>query len=150
MRDFFRRQPPINWLLGLLIAVCFQLLISWAFVRLVHYKAQHRYLPKGSFTVEVITEDDYKLLSDRTLDEVKLSNGTTVSDRQPVFYEVALPNYVRSGDHYVSVTSLGTASYYYLWLKDFLPLLLLSCIALVMAFREQRRQFPLEKKQPVE
>lgn len=145
MRKLLQSQPPINWVFGLLLALCTQFLVSWVFVRVVHYKAQYRNLPKGSFTVEVITENDYQLLSDRTLNEVELSNGTRVGGRTQAFYDSTLPNYVRSGDRYVLVTSLGTSSYYDSWLKDFMPLFLLSCIALAFTFREQRRQFPVEK-----
>ena len=145
MRKLLQSQPPINWLLGFLVVICLQFFLSWIFVRFFHYKAQYRNLPKGSFTVEVITEADYQLLADRTLDKVELSNGTTIVHRSPEFYDLMLPNYVRSGDRYVLVTSLGTSLFYDRWLTDFLPLFFLSCIALVFAFLEQRRQFPLEK-----
>ena len=142
MKKIFQNQRPINLLTVLLIMLCMQFVVAWVFTRFVHYEAQYRCLPKDSFIAEVITAEDLGLLADRSQDSVTLSNGTTIADRQPSFYEHSLPNYVKANgsEHYVQVTALGTAPFYDRWLSDFLPLFVMSLIALGFAFAELKWQ----------
>ena len=139
MKSFFDKYlpylPPVTF--GL---IAMQLLISWVFVRFVHYESQYRTLPLDTYIVEVITLDDYAKLQDRSLEEVELSNGTKIMDRQPVWYRTILPNYKKVDDHYVSVTTLGTSHYYFRWVTDFLPLALLAIFGLFCTYLLWRRQ----------
>lgn len=139
MKSFFDKYlpylPPVTF--GL---IAMQLLISWVFVRFVHYESQYRTLPLDTYIVEVITLDDYAKLQDRSLEEVELSNGTKIMDRQPVWYRTILPNYKKVDDHYVLVTTLGTSHYYFRWVTDFLPLALLAVTGLFCTYLLWRRQ----------
>ena len=150
MKKLFQNQRPINLLTVLLIMICFQFFFAWVFVGFLHYKSQNRVLPASTFTVEVVTAEDLQLLADRSQYSVTLSNGTTIADRQPSFYEHSLPNYVEAngGEHYVQVTALGTSPFYARWFSDFLPLFVMSLIALGFACAElkwQERQREVEE-----
>jgi len=139
MKSFFAKALP-NLPLLTFFMMAFWLLSTWVFVRLVHYEAQIRILPADAYQVELITTADYTRLQDPSLKEVELSNGTTLLDRQPVWYERALPNYKPVGDHYVLVTTLGTAHYYYRWITDALPLMMLTAFGLFVTYWDLRRR----------
>jgi len=122
------------------VMIAFQLLFTWIFVRFVHYDAQYRTLPIDSYEAEVITLDDYAKLQDPSLKEVELSNGTRILDRQPAWYRIVLPNYKKVDDHYVHVTTLGTAHYYRRWITDASPLVFLTACGLLFAQLDLRRR----------
>lgn len=116
------------------------LFATWIFVRFVHYDSQYRTLPIDSYSIEVIDVDDYAKLQDPSREEIKLSNGTTISDRQPAWFGTILPNYKRVGEHYVHVTTLGTAHYYSRWIIDTLPLATMVAFGLVCSYLDLRRR----------
>ena len=119
------------------------LLQTWVYVRFVHYESQYRVLPVESYQAELITAGDYAKLQDRSLNEVELSNGIKLSDRQPVWFEVILPNYKKvdeHGEHYVLVTTLGTAHYYYRWISDAFPLMMFIGIGLFFSYWDLRQR----------
>ncbi len=118
-----------------------QVLVTWCFVGFVHYDSQYRTLPKHSYLAELITAADYAKLQDRSLQEVELSDGTRIVDRQPVWYEVVLPNYKKVGDHYVRVTTVGTAHYYRRWIENTLPLMLLAVWGVFITQWNLRREY---------
>jgi hypothetical protein len=125
---------------GIFMMMAVQLLITWVFVRFVHYESQNHTLPIDSYSVEVITLDDYAKLQDPSLEVVELSNGTKIMDRQPAWYRIILPNYNKVGDHYVHVTTLGTAHYYFRWVTDALPLVFLTVFGLFCTRMDLRRR----------
>jgi hypothetical protein len=83
---------------------------TWAFMRFVHYDAQNSNLAPEFYNVELLTERDFKSLSDPQQEQVTLSDGTT-HRKAPLWYERTLPNYKRStdGKHYILVTTKGTS-----------------------------------------
>ena len=122
MRAIIERYLPILPCLTFVVMTS-QLLVTWGFVGWVHYDSQYLTLPKDSYLAELVTAEDYAKLQDRSLREVKLSNGSTITDRQPIWYDTILPNYRKVGDHYLLVTTVGTAHYYPRWIQDAIPLI---------------------------
>ncbi len=134
-----RHLPLLSFITCAMMVI--QLLVTWCFVGFVHYDSQYRTLPKHSYLAELITAEDYAKLQDRSLQEVELSNGTRIVDRQPIWYEVVLPNYKQVGDHYVHVTTVGTAHYCRRWIEDTLPLMLLAVSGAFLTQWNLRRQY---------
>ncbi len=140
MKKLFERYLPIlPFITFILLAI--QVLVTWCFVGLVHYDSQNRILPKETYRAELVTAEDYAKLQDRSLQEVKLSNGSRVLDRQPVWYKRALPNYKKVGDHYLLVRTVGTAHYYRRWIEDTVPLMLLIAWGVFITRWDLRRRF---------
>lgn len=138
MKPIIERYLPVfPFIIFLMMTI--QVLTSWCFVGWVHYDSQNRVLPKDSYRANVITAEDYAKLQDRSVDRVKLSDGSSVTDRQPVYYETVLPNYKKVGDHYLLVTTVGTAHYYRRWITDTIPLLLLAVCGIFITGRAVRR-----------
>lgn len=137
-----------SYILLLFVAITVQILISWFFVRFVHYDAQHKYLEPHTFMVQIISSEDLAMLSDKSLESVTLSDGTTFTDRQPAFYHQTLPSYKQVGDQYVRVTTIGTSHLYFRWLSDVLPLLLLALVGIVLATINARRQTKIRYQVP--
>ncbi len=133
-----RYLPVVPFLLFFMIT--FQVLNSWFFVGWFHYDSQNRLLPKDSYRASVITAEDYAKLQDRSVYRVNLSDGSSVTDRQPVYYESTLPNYKKVGDHYLLVTTVGTAHYCRLWIYNTTPLLLWAILGIFITQRALRRQ----------
>ena len=139
MKAIFEKHMP-TLLFVLFVLMAMQVLQTWIFVGFVHYDSQYRILPKESYLAEVITAEDYAKLQDRSLEEVTLSNGTTIMDRQLIWYERVLPNYKKVGDHYVLVTTVGTAHYCRLWIYRSIPLMGLAVGGMLLTFWNLRRQ----------
>jgi hypothetical protein len=147
MKAILLRYLSILPLIAFLM-IAMQLSITWVFVRFVHYHSQYQTLPAASYQVELITAEDYARLQDPTLNEVKLSNGATIIDRQPSWYEIVLPNYKKLGDGYIRVTTLGTAHYYYRWMTDALPILGLTAWGLFVSQWDLRRRLSIAADNP--
>lgn len=134
-----RYLPILPFITFAMMAI--QVLVTWGFVGWVHYDSQYRTLPKDSYLAELVTAEDYAKLQTHSFQEVKLSNGSTITDRQPVWYETVLPNYRKVGDHYVLVTTVGTAHYYPRWIEDTFPLTLLTVWGLFITQWDLRRRY---------
>jgi hypothetical protein len=134
-----RYLPILPFITFAMMAI--QVLVTWDFVGWVHYDSQYRTLPKDSYLAELVTAEDYAKLQTHSLQEVKLSNGSTITDRQPVWYETVLPNYKKVGDHYLLVTMVGTAHYYPRWIEDTFPLMLLTVWGLFITQWDLRRRY---------
>lgn len=132
MRDLFSRRLP-TVLFGIFFILTSQILISWVFVRFLHYEGQYRHLLPETYQAKIITQEDYALLQDQTKESVTLSDGSTLTDRQPSFYQNTIPSYKQVGDHYLLVTTLGTSHYYYRWISDMFPLMIFSFFGLIAA-----------------
>ena len=98
-------------------------------------------MPKDSYLAELVTAEDYAKIQDHSLQEVKLSSGSTISDRQPVWYETVLPNYKKVGDHYLLVTTVGTAHLYRRWVQDMFPFVLMVVWGLIITRWDLRRRY---------
>ncbi len=138
LRENLSNLPLMIW--GIFVMLFMHLIVSWIFVRFVHYEAQYRLLPPSSYNIEIISEQDYTLLGDKKLNKVKLSNGTQVYDRSQAFYDNTMPNYKPLGDQYVLVTTIGTRHIYRQWLDDKIPFVLFTTVGLVLATRNLRKQ----------
>ena len=120
---------------------------NWIFIRFVHYHSQYRILNPNDYNVEILTEDDYRKLSEPTNQEVTLSDGTTLVDRAEIWYSKVFPKYkaVKASSQYVLVTIKGTAPYVQYWEMTIIPLAVILIIALVFNLAGCRH-----KKQPIE
>jgi len=83
--------------------------ISWIFLRLSLIDAQRIDLAPSQFSLEVITAEDYRRISEAAPQEVTLSDGTRFT-KAPAWYTTVLPNYARTpdGSHYVLVALNST------------------------------------------
>lgn len=142
MKAYLQRTLPDPTFMIFIIFVILAswLFASWIFIRFLHYHSQNKVLPAGSYSIELITAEDYAKLNDPSLETVTLSNGTTISDRQSTWYKVILPNYKPVGDQYALVTTLGTAHYYRRWITDAMPLMMWTAFGLLVTIWELRRQ----------
>ncbi len=138
LRENFSNLPLMIWVMFVMLFM--HIVIGWIFIRFVHYEAQYRLLPPSSYNIEFISDQDYAMLGDKTLDTVKLSNGTQVGDRSEAFYDTTLPNYKPLGDQYVLVTTIGTRHIYRQWVEDKVPFILFTTVGLVLATRNLRKQ----------
>ena len=107
-------STPLNrsWLLcAVFFCIVTQVFWMWFSLRFWLYDASYRALAPEHYQAEVITPDDYRRLAEPGGQDVTLSNGHRMIDRQPVWYRVVLPNYkpTDDGQHYVLVTTTGTA-----------------------------------------
>lgn len=118
----------------ILTVMTIYMLISWGFMRFLHYESQNSHLPPGTYSLDVLTESDFALLSDRSTGSVYLSNGTVVTNRSDSFFDISLPAYIHIGDRYVCVTTHGTSYFYQRWLHQFIPFAVMVFWALVSAF----------------
>ena len=137
-QSFLKNLPRSVWSVFLLLVIL--QVVNFVVVRFVHYTSQYRNLEPHTYQVQVITPEDYAKLGDKSLESVSLSDGSTISDRQPVFYERSLPNYKRVNDHYVLVTTIGTSHYFFRWFSDMFPIMFFTVIGLVLATLHLRHQ----------
>ncbi len=126
----------ISMHIGLLAACLIMIFTAWLFIRFIHYHSQHRILNPNDYNVQVLTEDDYRKLSEPTNQEVTLSDGTTVVDRAEIWYSKVFPKYkaVKGSGQYVLVTIKGTAPYVQYWESTIIPLVVILILALVLNF----------------
>ncbi len=141
MKKLFETYLPILPLVVLCLIVI-QFSTMWTFAGWFHYESQYSILPKESYLAELVTAEDYAKLQNRSLQEVKLSNGSIIYDRQPVWYERVLPNYKKVGDnHYICVTTVGTAHIFGRLFRDTLPLMLWALFGVFVSQWDLRRRF---------
>ena len=141
LAETFSNLPLMIW--GMVLMLFIQILVSWIFVRFVHYDAQNRVLPPSSYRISIISDEDFARLGDKTLDTVELSDGTKFSDRQQSFYDSTLPNYKPlDGGQHVLVTTIGTRHFYRYWCGEMFPFMFFIAVTLVLATRNLRNQQP--------
>ena len=115
-------------------AAIMQFVIQLAFMRFLLYHQQYQILPADSYTCRIYTADDYRKLTDPSMDTVVVSDGTQLSGRSQTWYDIVLPQIKRVDDnHYVEVTTLGTAHYFRNWLTATMPMVILCLIGLVVS-----------------
>jgi hypothetical protein len=125
--------------------------INTIFMQFLHYDSQHRNLHPDHYNVDVITQEDYKQLSNPDKQTVTLSNGTAVSNRSEAFFTNSLPKYkpVNSNSQYVLVTIRGTAPFMHQWYLGMLPIFIL-CIWGFFSGLRANRQTKVKLNQPIE
>jgi len=107
-------------------------------MRFLLYHAQYQILPADSYQCRIYSAEDYRKLTDPRLDTVALSDGTTLTGRTQAWYDIVLPQIKRVDDHYVEVTTLGTAHYFQRWLNATMPVFLLCLIGLALSIYSLR------------
>jgi len=140
-------DKQINSIYLALLATCLIMIFTtWIFFRFVHYHSQYRLLNPNDYNVQILTEDDYRKLSDPANQEVTLSDGTLYGNTE-LWYSKVLPKYkfIKESGQYVLVTIKGTAPFVRDWEITTLPFVTLLIIALVIKFTDYRH-----KKQPIE
>lgn|SRR6185295_7937237 len=123
----------------LLMAVM-QFFTQWAFMQFLWYHRQHQILPADSYKCKIYTAEDYRKLTDPSLDTVVFSDGSKLTDRSQAWYDVVLPQIKRvDDDHYVQVTTLGSAHYLRNWLTATMPMAGLCMLGLAASIFSIRR-----------
>lgn len=119
------------------------LALSWYSVGFQLYESQYSSLPLGTYSVDLISEADYDLLKDRTLQNqsITLSNGQTWLHRTDSFFKDIVPSYEHVGDHYVRVTTKGTSYFYRKWLNEFIPVAFFALWAFLSSIVNSSRSY---------
>jgi hypothetical protein len=132
-REFLAFAPTFFLLMAVM-----QFFTQWGVMRFLMYHSQ-QVLPADSYNCRVYTAEDYRKLSDRSLDTVVLSDGSNLH-RTPAWYDLVLPQIKRvDGDHYIEVTTLGTAYYLRNWLTATMPMAMLCILSLAASVYSNRR-----------
>ena len=117
--------------------------IQTVLMRFVHYDSHYRLLNPEHYNVEVITEGDYKQLSNPENRSVTLSSGTKLN-KGDIQDSRVLPNYkpVNDGSQYVLVTLRGTAPFMYRWSTDMGTLIIICMMGLLWGIKGKRLKEP--------
>ena len=131
------------------IGVCvLWIAINTVFTQFLHYDSQYRLLNPKHYNVDVITQEDYKQLSNSENRSVKLSSGNTLIKAE-VWDSLVLPKYksVNNGTQYVLVTLRGTAPFMRQWYSGVLPIFVVCIFGLFCGIKQHRQmQKELNKK----
>jgi len=126
---------------AIFIICCVWILWGWVFVRFIHYRWQNRLVKPDDYTAEVVSQEDYRGLSNAENREITLSNGTQMV-KGDKWDSIVLPNYkaIDGGSKYVLVRLKGTAPFVSDWLMWALPILVLSVIGVLISFSAYRSE----------
>jgi len=118
------------------------IIINAVFFCFLHYQSQYRHLDPQHYNVQVITSEDYQNLSNPENLSVKLSNGSTVTNRAESWASSVLPMYKSAnyGSQYVLVTLKGTAPFMTHFLSIVLPIFVVSLLALYGQFSARHQK----------
>ena len=124
---------------AIFIICCVWILWGWVFVRFIHYRWQNRLVKPDDYTAEVVSQEDYRELSNPENREISLSNGTQMV-KGDKWDSVVLPNYkaIDGGSKYILVSLKGTAPFVSDWLMWALPILVLSVTGVFISFSGYR------------
>ena len=114
--------------------------INTVFMQFLHYDSQYRLLNPQHYNVEVITQADYKQLSNPENRSVTLSSGDTKT-KADTWDSHVLPKYksVNNGSQYVLVTVRGTAPFIYQWYAGVLPIFVVCIFALFCGIKRRKQ-----------
>jgi len=114
--------------------------IHTIFMQFIYFDSQYRSVNPQHYNVDVITQEDYKQLSNSENRSVKLSTGKTVTGRTQAWYSDVLPKYksVNDGSQYVLVTLRGTAPFMHQWYSGVLPIFVVWIFALICGIKGRR------------
>jgi len=115
--------------------------IHTVFMQFLLYDSQYRSVNPQHYNVRVITQEDYKQLSNPENRSVKLSTGKTVTGRTQAWYSDVLPKYksVNDGSQYVLVTLRGTAPFMHQWYSGVLPIFVVCVFALFCGIKGRKQ-----------
>ena len=115
--------------------------IHTVFMQFLYYDSQYRSVNPQHYNVRVITQEDYKQLSNPENRSVKLSTGKTVTGRTQAWYSDVLPKYksVNDGSQYVLVTLRGTAPFMHQWYSGVLPIFVVCVFALFCGIKGRKQ-----------
>jgi len=122
--------------------------INTVFMQFLHYDSQYRLLNPQHYNAKVITQEDYKQLSNPENRSVKLSSGDTLTKAE-VWDSHVLPKYkpVNNGSQYVLVTLRGTAPFMRQYYSGVLPIFVVCIFGLFCGIKQHRQtQKELNKK----
>ncbi len=105
--------------------------INTVFMQFLHYDSQYRHLNPQHYNVDIITQEDYKQLSNPENRSVNLSNGKTKT-KGDKWNSHVLPKYksANNGSQYVLITVRGTAPFIHHWYSVVLPIFAVCIFAL--------------------
>jgi len=114
--------------------------INTVFIQFLHYDSQYRLLNPQHYNVDVITQEDYKQLSNPENRSVKLSSGNTLTKAE-IWDSHVLPKYksVNNGSQYVLVTLRGTAPFIHQWYSGVLPIFVVCIFGLFWGIKQRRQ-----------
>ena len=117
------------------------IIIHTVFMQFLYYDSQYRSVNPQHYNVRVITQEDYKQLSNPENRSVKLSTGETVTGRTQAWYSGVLPKYksVNDGSQYVLVTLRGTAPFMRQWYSGVLPIFVVCVFALFCGIKGRKQ-----------
>jgi hypothetical protein len=117
------------------------IVINTVFMQFLHYDSQYRLVNPQHYNVDVITQEDYKQLSNPANRSVKLSSGNTLAKAEAWNTRV-LPKYksVNNGSQYVLVTLRGTAPFMHQWYSGVLPIFIVCSFGLFCAIKQQKQK----------
>ena len=116
------------------------IVINTVFMQFLHYDSQYRLVNPQHYNAEVITQEDYKQLSNPANRSVKLSSGNTLTKTE-VWDLRVLGKYksVNNGSQYVLVTLRGTAPFIRQWYSGVLPIFVVCIFGLFCAIKQRRQ-----------
>ena len=127
-------------LIGIGVCIILWIAINTVFMQFLHYDSQYRLLNPQHYNIDVITQEDYKQLSNPENRSVKLSSGNTVIMAEGWDSHV-LPKYkpVNNGSQYVLVTLRGTAPFMRQWYSGVLPIFVVCIFGLFCGIKQCRQ-----------
>ena len=122
------------------ICLLFLIAINSFFTLFWRYDSQNRLLDPQHYNIDVITQEDYKQLSDPENRTVKLSNGHTLT-KSDTWDGFVLGKYksVNNGSQYALVTIRGTAAFMHQWISCVLPIVCFCIVGLFYGIKQGRQ-----------
>lgn len=114
--------------------------INTVFMQFLHYDSQYRLLNPQHYNVEIITQKDYKQLSNPENHSVNLSNGKTKT-KGDKWNSHVLPKYksANNGSQYVLITVKGTAPFINKWYSGVVPIFVVCIFALFCGIKGRKQ-----------
>ncbi|MBN1983592.1 MAG: hypothetical protein JW795_18800 [Chitinivibrionales bacterium] len=136
-----KRKRTNSILLGFCAVAIVWIIGETIFMRFVHYDSQYRLLNPEHYNAEVITQEDYKQLSNPENRTVALSNGSTLT-KSEIWDSHVLPNYksVNNDSQYVLVTLRGTAPFMSQWYSGVMPIVIGGVLLALLGLISKRFQ----------
>jgi hypothetical protein len=116
------------------------IVINTVFMQFLHYDAQNHLLNPQHYDVDVITQEDYKQISNPENKSVELSNGKRYVAKAEGWEANILPKYkpVNNGSQYVLVTLRGTAPFMTQWYSGVIPIFIVCMVGLFWGIKRQK------------
>ena len=148
MKAALKRKGINSILAGFCAVAIVWIMGETIFMRFVHYDSQYRLLKPEHYNAEVITQEDYKQLSNPENRSVKLSSGTVLKKAE-IWDSHVLPNFksVNNDSQYVLVTLRGTAPFMPQWYSGVMPIVIGSVVLALFGLIRKRFQGPQKNEE---